>query len=66
MCVSYALLNISNLLFVLSLVAPDIWGLDSGISYSNLVKILDSLGCKLTSIWGCVWSEDLFEYNSFQ
>jgi len=25
---SYALLNISNLLFVLSLVALDIWGLD--------------------------------------
>lgn len=41
---SYALLNISNLLFILSLVVLDIWGLESDISYINLVKILESLG----------------------
>lgn len=58
---SYALLSISNLLFILSLVALDIWGLDSGISYISLVKILESLGHKLTSIWERVWREDLFE-----
>lgn len=41
---SYALLNISNLLFILSLIVLDIWGLESDISYINLVKILESLG----------------------
>lgn len=61
MYMSYALLSISNLLFILSLVALDIWGLDSGISYISLVKILESLGRKLTSIQERVWREDLFE-----
>lgn len=41
--------------------SPRYWGLDSGISYINLVKILESLGHKLTSIRGCAWREDLFE-----
>lgn len=60
---SYDFLNISNLLFILSLVALDIWGLESliNISYINLIKILESLGQKLTGIQGCVWREDLFQ-----
>lgn len=58
---SYALLSISNLLFILSLAALGIWGLDSGISYISLIKIMESLGRKLTSIRERVWREDLFE-----
>lgn len=60
---SYDFLNISNLLFILSLAALDIWGLESliNISYINLIKILESLGQKLTGIQGCVWREDLFQ-----
>lgn len=49
---SYALLNISSLLFILSLVVLDILGLDSGVSQNNLVKILKSLGYHLTNTEG--------------
>lgn len=59
---SHDFLNISNLLFILSLAALDIWDLDSliNISYINLVKILESLGQKLTDARECVWREDHF------
>lgn len=50
---SYTLLNISSLLFILSLVVLDIWGLDSGVSQINLVKILKSLGYQLTYTGRC-------------
>lgn len=59
---SHDFLNISNLLFILSLAALDIWELDSliSISYINLIKIFESLGQKLTDTQECVWREDHF------
>lgn len=58
---SYAFLNIFNLLFILSLVSVDTWGLDSGITYFNLdKKILENIGWKLPNIWGCACREDPF------
>lgn len=58
---SYVLLNISSLLFILSLVVLDIWGLGSSVSQINLVKILKSLGYQLTNTGGCEWRNNLFE-----
>lgn len=58
---SCTLLNISSLLFILSLVVLDIWGLDSGVSQINLVKILKSLGYQLTYTGRCEWRDNLFE-----
>lgn len=63
---SYALLNISSLLFILSLVGLDIWGLDSGVSQINLVKTLKSLDDHLTYTGRCEWRDNLFERTSLQ
>lgn len=63
---SYALLSISSLLFILSLVVLDIWSLDSGVSQINLVKILKSLGYPLTYTGRCEWRDNIFEQTSLQ
>lgn len=62
---SYALLSISSLFFILSLVL-DILGLDSRVSQINLVKSLKSLGYQLTCTGRCEWRDNLFEETSLQ
>lgn len=63
---SYALLSISSLFFILSLVVLDILGLDSRVSQINLVKSLKSLGYQLTCTGRCEWRDNLFEETSLQ
>lgn len=63
---SYALLNISSLLFILSLVVLYGWGLDSDVSRINVVKILKSLGYQLTNTGRCEWRDNLSEQTSLR